>query len=80
MAFDYFAAAGEVLSKTGDGGKAFDAYCAMKKAEPEACSIYQGIHEMRDELHGCRAMPAEYCAEAFKRALRKLGLDDLRAA
>lgn len=69
MAFDYMKAAGEVLSKTGNGGDAFEVFCQMQLAVPAHESYYQAVREMQDRLKGMKGMPGDFCTEAFRRAL-----------
>lgn len=69
MDFDYVRAAGEVLAKTGDGGKAFEAYCHMRMVRPQFHQMGEAVHLFRDGLCGVWPLTPENCAKAFRDTL-----------
>lgn len=66
---DYIRAAGEVLSYTEDGGKAFDVYCGLRKVRPAYGRPEQARYEMQETLTGTYPLTVENCARAFEQAL-----------
>lgn len=80
MSIDYMRAAGEVLAKTADGGKAFDAYCHMRMVIPAYGGPFRARDEMRNALAVVWPRTVENCAAQFEAAMFRLGYDEFVAA